>query len=73
MTEHRATIYMRGLALPHARGLTRRDSSLAQYGERVRAAAVYLNAQQLVREERTARVLADLFGARACGASVAGW
>src|SRR5574340_444839 len=48
--------------------------SPAQYGERVRAAAVYLNAQQLVPEERTAQILQDLFGAAAsCGASVAGW
>jgi transposase len=45
-----------------------------KYGERVKAAAVYLNAQQLVPEERTAQVLQDLFGAAAaCGASVAGW
>jgi transposase len=48
--------------------------SPAQYGEPIKAAAVYLNAQQLVPEERTAQVLADLFGAAAaCGASVASW
>ena len=47
--------------------------SPAQYGERVKAAGVYLNAQQLVPEERTAQVLQDLFGAAACGATVAGW
>ena len=35
---------------------------------------VYLNAQQLVPEERTAQILQDLFGAAAaCGASVASW
>ena len=74
VTEHRATIH----ACTACRRRTRADFpegivSPAQYGERVRAAAVYLNAQQLVPEERTARVLADLFGARACGASVASW
>ena len=48
--------------------------SPVQYGERLRAAGVYLNAQQLVPEERTAQVLQDLFGAAAaCGASVAAW
>ena len=48
--------------------------SPAQYGERIRAAAIYLNAQQLVPEERVADILRDLFGAaRACGASVADW
>jgi transposase len=48
--------------------------SPAQYGERIKAAAVYLNAQQLVPEERVAQILADLLGAAtACGASVAGW
>ena len=48
--------------------------SLTQYGECFKAAAVYLNAQQLVPEERTAQILQDLFGAAAaCGASVASW
>jgi transposase len=48
--------------------------SPAQYGERIKAAAVYLNAQQLVPEERVAQVLHDLFdAAAACGASVASW
>jgi transposase len=48
--------------------------SPAQYGERLKAAAVYLNAQQLLPEERTAQVFHDLFGATAvCGASVASW
>ena len=74
VTEHRAAIH--DCAACGRR--TRADFpegvvSPAQYGERVKAAAVYLNAQQLVPEERTAQVLADLFGAAACGASVAGW
>jgi transposase len=46
----------------------------AQYGERLRAAAVYLHAQQLIPEERTAQTLVDLFGAdRLCPASVMDW
>ena len=48
--------------------------SPAQYGERLKAAAVTLNAQQLVPEEPTAQVFHDLFGATGvCGASVASW
>ena len=62
-----------GLRPTHARRLPRRRRFAAQYGERVKAAGVYLNAQQLVPEERTAQVLQDLFGAAACGATVAGW
>jgi transposase len=74
VTEHRACVH----ACPRCRAQTRAAFpqgvvSPAQYGERVRAAAVYLNAQQLLPEQRTAQVLADLFGAAACGASVADW
>ena len=46
----------------------------AQYGGRLRAAAVYLHAQQLIPEERTAEALADLFGVPGlCPASVMDW
>jgi transposase len=75
VTEHRAAVH----ACPACRWRTRAAFpegvvSPAQYGERVRAAAVYLNAQQLVPEERTAQILNDLFdAAAACGASVARW
>jgi len=75
VTEHRATIH----CCPGCRGQTRATfpegvASPAQYGERIRAAAVYLNAQQLVPEERVAQILEDLFdAAAACGASVATW
>ncbi len=75
MTEHRAAVH----DCPACRRRTRAAFpegvvSPAQYGERVKAAAVYLNAQQLVPEERTAQILQDLFGAAAaCGASVARW
>jgi transposase len=75
VTEHRAAIYR----CPNCRGETRAAFpegvvSPAQYGERLKAAAVYLNVQQLVPEERVAQILQDLFGAAAaCGASVAAW
>jgi transposase len=46
----------------------------AQYGERLRAAAVYLHLQQLIPEDRTAETLADLFGVPSiCPASVMDW
>jgi transposase len=46
----------------------------AQYGERVKAAGVYLHAQQLIPEDRTALALNDLFGVQSlCPASVAEW
>jgi transposase len=75
VTEHRALIH----ACPCCLGKTRAAFpdgvvSPAQYGERIKAAAVYLNTQQLVPEERVAQALQDLFdAAAACGASVAGW
>ena len=75
VTEHRAAIY----CCPNCRGETRAAFpegvvSPAQYGERIKAAAVYLNSQQLVPEERVAQTLQDLFNAAAaCGASVAAW
>jgi transposase len=74
VTEHRGCVH----ACPRCRAQTRAAFpqgvvSPAQYGERIRAAAVYLNAQQLIPEERTGQVLADLFGAPVCGASVADW
>jgi transposase len=75
VTEHRAWIY----ACPHCRGVTRAEFpdgviSPAQYGQRIRAAAVYLNVQQLLPEDRTAQTLSDLFGALlVCPASLTAW
>lgn len=75
VTEHQAVIY----ACPHCRGVTRAEFpdgviSPAQYGERIRAAAVYLNVQQLLPEDRTAQTLQDLFGAPlVCPASLTAW
>ncbi len=75
VTEHQAAIY----ACPHCRGETRAEFPEGviwptQYGERIRAAAVYLNVQQLVPEDRTAQALQDLVGAPlACAASLTAW
>jgi transposase len=75
VTEHQASIYRCG----HCRGMTRAAfpdgvASAAQYGERIKAAAVYLNIQQLIPEDRTAQALSDLFGAPLiCPASVVAW
>ena len=75
VTEHQASIYR----CHHCRGVTRAAFpdgvvSAAQYGERIKAAAVYLNVQQLIPEDRVAQALSDLFGAPLiCPASVVAW
>jgi transposase len=75
VTEHRRPVYAcagcggrTGAAFPDG------VEAPAQYGERLRAAAVYLHAQQLIPEDRTAETLADLFGVPSlCPASVMDW
>ncbi|MGB3583853.1 MAG: IS66 family transposase [Roseiarcus sp.] len=75
VTEHQAMIYR----CAHCRGRTTASfpegvTSSAQYGPRVRAAAVYLNVQQLIPEDRVAQAMADLFGATTlCSDSVVAW
>ena len=75
VTEHQASVHR----CERCRGVTKAVFpagvvSSAQYGERIRAAAVYLNVQQLIPEDRTAQALSDLFGApTVCPASVVGW
>jgi transposase len=75
VTEHQALIY----ACEHCHGTTRAAfpedvTSAVQYGSRIKAAAIYLNAQQLIPEDRVAEVMGDLFGAGLlCPASVAAW
>jgi transposase len=41
--------------------------SPTQYGERIKAAAIYLNVQQLIAEDRVAQALSDLFAAAGRG------
>ena len=75
VTEHQAQIY----ACEQCHGVTKAVfpegvTSAVQYGSRVKAAAVYLNGQQLIPEDRVAEVMGDLFGAGLlCPASVASW
>src|SRR5271155_271429 len=75
VTEHQATIYR----CARCRGVTKAAFpegvvSPTQYGERIKAAAIYLNVQQLIPEDRTAQALSDLFGAPLiCPASIVAW
>ena len=75
VTEHQASVY----CCAACGGETKAEfpagvASPAQYGERVRAAAVYLNVHQLIPEDRAAEAMNDLFGAvRLCPDSVANW
>ena len=74
VTEHQASIYR----CDNCRGVTKAAFpdgviSAAQYGERIKA-AVSLNIQQLIPEDRTAQALSDLFGAPLiCPASIVAW
>ncbi len=75
VTEHRAAIH----CCSNCRGQTRAAFpegvvSPTQYGERIKAAAIYLNVQQLIPEDRAAQALNDLFGAPLiCPASLVAW
>src|SRR6195952_334660 len=75
VTEHRASVYR----CHHCSGVTKAafpDAVTAhvQYGPRLRAAAVYLNVQQLIPEDRVCEAVADLFAAASlCPASVVAW
>ena len=74
-TEHRALVYRCACCgLRTKAGFPEGVVSPTQYGERIKAAAIYLNIQQLIPEERTAQALSDLFGAPlVCPASVMAW
>jgi len=75
VTEHQAAIYR----CTHCQGVTKAAFpegvvSPTQYGERIKAAAIYLNVQQLIPEDRVAQALSDLFGvALICPASIVAW
>jgi transposase len=75
VTEHQATIYR----CAECCGVTKAAFpsgvvSPTQYGERIKAAAIYLNVQQLIPEDRAAQALSDLFGAPLiCPASIVAW
>lgn len=75
VTEHQASVHR----CAHCRWVTKAAFpegvvSPAQYGERFKATAVYLNVQQMIPEDRTAQTMSDIFGApRVCSASVVAW
>ena len=75
VTEHQAQVY----TCACCRGVTRAAfpagvNAYVQYGPRIRAAAIYLNAQHLVPEDRVGEIMHDLFGAALlCPASIAAW
>jgi transposase len=75
VTEHQAMVYR----CTHCRTVTKAAFpegvvSATQYGERIRAAAIYLNVQQLIPEDRVAQALSDLFAATTiCPASIVAW
>jgi transposase len=75
VTEHQASIYTCRSCRNTTRAAFPEDvTSPVQYGSRVKAAAIYLNAQQLIPEDRVAETMGDLFGAGLlCPASVASW
>jgi transposase len=75
VTEHQATSY----CCAHCQSVTRAAfpegvNAHVQYGPRLRAAAIYYNAQQLIPEDRVCQTLRDLHGAVSlCAASVTTW
>jgi transposase len=75
VTEHRASVHR----CAHCRSVTKAAFpegvvSPAQYGQRFKATAVYMNVQQMIPEDRTAQTMSDIFGApRVCSASVVAW
>lgn len=75
VTEHQAQIYTCTRCHNTTRAAFPEEvNSPVQYGARVKAAAIYLNAQQLIPEDRVAEVMGDLFGAGLlCPASVVAW
>ncbi len=75
VTEHQASVYCCAACGGETKAAFPAGvASPAQYGERVRAAAVYLNVHQLIPEDRVAEAMGDLFGAlRLCSQSVADW
>jgi len=75
VTEHRADISK----CPKCGKITKAPfpngvNAPAQYGPRIKSAAIYFNVQQLIPEDRTADIMTDLFGAPTlCPASVTAW
>ena len=75
VTEHQASIYCcAACGFETKAEFPAGVAAAAQYGERIRAAAIYLNVQQLIPEDRVAQTMNDLFGAPLlCPASLTTW
>ena len=75
VTEHQASVYRcAACGFETKAEFPAGVAAAAQYGERVRAAAIYLNVQQLIPEDRVAQTMNDLFGAPLlCPASLTTW
>jgi transposase len=75
VTEHQAAVYCcAACGCETKAGFPEGVAAPAQYGERVGAAAIYLNVQQLIPEDRVAQTMHDLFGAPLlCSASLMAW
>jgi transposase len=75
VTEHQASVYCcAACGFATKAEFPAGVAAAAQYGERIRAAAVYLNVQQLIPEDRVAQTMNDLFGAPSlCAASLMTW
>lgn len=75
VTEHQAEL----CKCPDCGKITKADfpagiNAPAQYGQRIKAVAIYLNVQQLIPEDRLAELITDLFGAPSlCPASITAW
>lgn len=75
VTEHQAPIYTCACCQGVTKAAFPQDvSAHVQYGARIRATAVYLNAQQLIPEDRVGEIMNDMLGAGLlCPASIAAW
>ena len=75
VTEHQASVYRcAACGFATRAAFPAGVAAAAQYGERVRAAAIYLNVQQLIPEDRVAQTMNDVFGApHLCAASLTAW
>jgi transposase len=75
VTEHQASIYCCAACGVETKAeFPAGVAAAAQYGERIRAAAIYLNVQQLIPEDRVAQTMNDLFGTPLlCPASLTTW
>ena len=75
VTEHQASIYTCACCQGLTKAAFPQDvNAHVQYGARIKAAAVYLNAQQLIPEDRVGEIMQDMLGAGLlCPASIAAW